>query len=343
VGGDPTARNVISGNTESGIDEDFEGLGGSNVIQGNFIGTDLSGALDRGNGLSGIELNQDNNTVAQNLVSGNNGAGVLLTRDGTQVFDNRIGTKADGVSALPNNSHGIHVNSSNNLIGGTFGGNTAAFNGGDGVFVESGTGNAISQNSIFANAGLGIDVAPDGVTPNDEGDGDIGPNDLQNFPLLTSVSVGGGNAVINGTLNSTPESAFKIEFFYSYGCDASGNGEGQVLFDTTFVFTDPSGNAVLDATNASFPHDVPPGQVVTATASGPPFATNTSEFSNCVAAFDDADDDNDGFTDVVESGAPLCGANTNNDSFDAGEVGGNARINDGCPALGVAEGAARIQ
>ncbi len=43
-------------------------------------------------------------------------------------------------------------------------GNTIAFNGSVGVRVDSGTGNAIVYNQIFSNAGLGIDLAPLGVT-----------------------------------------------------------------------------------------------------------------------------------------------------------------------------------
>src|SRR5262249_1482087 len=73
-------------------------------------------------------------------------------------------------------------------------GNVIAFNGGAGVVVgtdtahgflatQAGTGNAVLGNSIFANAGLGIDLGnADGVTPNDPGDADTGPNNFQNFP-----------------------------------------------------------------------------------------------------------------------------------------------------------------
>lgn len=83
---------------------------------------------------------------------------------------------------------------SNNTIGGTAvgAGNTIADNGNDvefhsiaGVAVIAGTGNAILGNSIFSNAhnpaligsagGLGIDLGPSDVTPNDNCDSDTGP------------------------------------------------------------------------------------------------------------------------------------------------------------------------
>ena len=72
------------------------------------------------------------------------------------------------------------------------GSNTIAFNAGAGIVIENSLANPIQRNSIFANVGLGIDLGADGVTPNDAGDGDSGPNDLQNFPVLISVSSNGG-------------------------------------------------------------------------------------------------------------------------------------------------------
>src|SRR5205814_7469032 len=88
--------------------------------------------------------------------------------------------------------------------------------------------NAIRYNSIYSNAGLGIDFGNDGITANDAGDGDTGLyNDLQNFPVLTSAQFGAGTITIAGTLNSKPSSSFNVQFFQNTSCDPSGAGEGQ--------------------------------------------------------------------------------------------------------------------
>ena len=91
-------------------------------------------------------------------------------------------------------------------------GNTIAFNGGAGILAGffSGLGNTFSANAIFSNAALGMDLSAngalpngvgDGVTKNDLGDPDTGPNNLQNFPVITSAT-SGVNPMIQGTLNS---------------------------------------------------------------------------------------------------------------------------------------------
>src|SRR5205823_12114985 len=116
----------------------------------------------------------------------------------------------------------------------------------------SSTGNAIRGNSIFSNGTtaqhLGIDLGTNGVTANDAGDGDTGANNLQNFPVLTSASMVGGNTTIQGTFNSTASTNnFTIEFFANAACDASGNGEGKRFLGSTTVNTNASGNATINA------------------------------------------------------------------------------------------------
>jgi hypothetical protein len=60
-----------------------------------------------------------------------------------------------------------------------------------GIVVSNGSSNTISRNLIYDNEGLGIDLGGDGVTPNDPGDGDGGPNDLANFPSIDTVKMVG--------------------------------------------------------------------------------------------------------------------------------------------------------
>src|SRR5262249_19782616 len=128
----------------------------------------------------------------------------------------------------------------------------------------------VLSNSIFSNSFLGIDINNDDVTPNDACDGDTGANNLQNFPVLTSAS----SALVRGTLNSTPNTAFTIQFFSNSTCDPSGNGEGQTFVGSTAVTTNASSNASF-----SFPASLALGQFITATATDP--SNNTSEFSQC--------------------------------------------------------------
>ena len=189
----------------------------------------------------------------------------------------QVRTGANGVvirnNRITNNSSGVRIE---DIVDGLVGGAAA----GDGNIVQNNAGTgiallgatfrtAILGNSISGNAGSGIDLGGDGVSPNDAGDGDEGPNNRQNFPVLTAVAGG-----VQGTLNSIPNATFRIEFFGNAACDASGNGEGATLLGTTSITTDATGNAAIPLFSATA------GQFVTATATDG--SNNTSEFSNCV-------------------------------------------------------------
>ncbi len=265
--------------------------GGNNIIERNFIGTDISGTISLGNSQNGILITSGQHTIggtsasARNLISGNGSAGIRLndsTAIGCLIQGNFIGTTVSGTSALGNTGDGIDIfNASNNTIGGSTAGagNTIAFNGGFGVFiVGSATRDSLLRNPIFSNGGLGIGLNDDGVTPNDPGDLDTGPNDLQNFPVLTAAFSNGSSTVMQGTLNSVGNTLYRIEFFSNPTCDPSGNGEGQTFIGSTSVMTDSGGNAAI---NVTLPVGVSLSQVVTSTATDP--TGNTSEFSECVA------------------------------------------------------------
>lgn len=343
IGGtEPGARNIVSGNDSSEIYV----FGAETLIQGNFIGTDVTGTVKLGVGVLGIQGPSSNNNIVGGLVpearniiqsvniSGSGATGnvvqgnfigtdvtgtiALLNSDpviafrildaadiligGTEpgagnviaggslavllietlgifggpaadntVQGNFIGTDPTGTINLGNAGHGIKLfDTSGNIIGGTAigAGNIIAHSGEDGVFVESGTNNTILGNTIHSNDGLGIDLGTDGVTPNDSGDGDTGANNLQNFPTLTAVT----SNSISGDLNSALNATFRIEFFANTAGDASGSGEGETFLGATDVTTDGSGNL-------SFTETLPvgAGQFVTATATDE--SGNTSEFS----------------------------------------------------------------
>ena len=310
----PAARNLISGNDYYGVQLSGN-FNDSNVVQGNFIGTDRGGnrALGNGSVIGHAGIIMDTSRVStiggttaatRNIISGNNGAGVALTGAVTDAIRNNvvqgnfIGVGADGVTPLGNSGDGVLLSNffrngstRDNSIGGTAAGagNIIAYNGGDGVSFEdphAGSGNTILGNSIFSNGTsaqhLGIDLSDGGVTPNDAGDADGGANNQQNFPVLSSFSSSGGSTTINGTLNSLPNTTFRVEFFINNACEPSGHGEGQTFLGLQNVTTDASGNAGF---NPSFPITVAGGQFFTATATRldtsttPATPTDTSEFS----------------------------------------------------------------
>jgi CSLREA domain-containing protein len=277
------ARNVISGNSSDGVEITGAASTG-NLVQGNFIGTQMDGLGALGNfiGVS-ISSSATTNTVggtvaeARNVISANEFLGVFInTSTGNLVQGNFIGTQMDGASPL-GNIVGVFITANNNTIGGTSSGagNTIAHNI-EGVDVSFGTGNAIRGNSIFSNADLGIDLDGDGVTPNDPGDSDAGDNNFQNFPVVVSACNFGGSTIISGTLGSTANTQFALEFFSNTTCDDSGFGEGATLIHSMMVTTNGSGNAFF---TVNITPAIPDGRLITATATDP--AGNTSEFSQC--------------------------------------------------------------
>jgi len=307
VGGLSVAdRNIISGNNDDGIELRDSATG--NVIQGNFIGTDVNGSLPIRNTNRGIRIQLASNNLiggtvagARNVISGNGSAGIDLigfSVSGNVIQGNFIGTKADGITALPNASSGVVATNlggagTNNLIGGTQvgAGNVIAFNDDRGILLSGGTGNAIRGNSIYANRDIGIDLwptfnGPFGVTLNDPGDGDTGANGLRNFPLLTSANVSNSQISISGNLNSSPNTTFSIEFFSNTTCDPSGYGEGESFIGTHTVTTDGSG--IVDFA-VVFPYSALSNRMITATATDG--SNNTSEFSQCLQVSDDSDFD----------------------------------------------------
>ena len=303
-GAGPGEGNVISGNKVYGI-----GLGsdlGGHTVQCNLIGTNVAGttALPNGDPVNkiggGISLSFSNNNLiggttagAGNIISGNNGYGIVAVNgsNGDTIQGNSIGADVNG-AALGNGNTGVYLQNSSHddTIGGTVAGagNTIAFNGNGGVILYQASdlspvvGIALNGNAIYSNlglgqitAGLGIDLGSNGVTPNDNGDGDSGANHFQNTPVLTSANSSGGTTTITGTLNSEANQQYRVEFFASAQCDPSGSGEGQIYLGSTNVTT--VGN---DASfNVTLPVTVQPGYVITATATDP--AGNTSEFSQC--------------------------------------------------------------
>jgi parallel beta-helix repeat protein len=253
--------------------------GGGDLIQGNLIGTDVSGQYDLGNSSDGVMVQGASNVrVLGNQIANNLGSGILLLgASATVVEGNYIGTDATATRPLGNALAGVSISGNTNRVGGLSVGqpNTIQFNGEAGVAVDSGTQNEVSANRIFDNGGPGIDLDTDGVTTNDEGDPDSGANQLQNFPVLTNALSAYGSIQIQGTLNSTANSTFRLEFFASPGWDSAGILEGQLFLGAITINTGVDGNAAFNATLSGAP---PADCFVTSTATDA--NGNTSEFSS---------------------------------------------------------------
>ena len=120
--------NLISGNG-TGIHIGQLVLPGSilNTVQGNFIGTDVSGTKALPNERFGIILNDSQNTIGgpeagqANVISGNNGGGILLfgmvNTTANIVANNLIGTDFTGMQPLPNKGEGIQIGLNGGLGG----------------------------------------------------------------------------------------------------------------------------------------------------------------------------------------------------------------------------------
>jgi len=173
-GATPAARNVISANGGTAITL-IRATGA--FIQGNYIGTDGNGAAALGNAGGGINV-IDGGTLsiggatasAGNVISGNDGAGVLIQNSSSDnvVQANRIGTSASGSTDLGNSNNGITlIDSGSDTIGGAGQAGNVVFFNFNGIVVESSnntvSGNAVEQNSF---EGLFIQRGPNTIGGN---------------------------------------------------------------------------------------------------------------------------------------------------------------------------------
>ncbi|MGH3086348.1 MAG: S8 family serine peptidase, partial [Rubrobacteraceae bacterium] len=301
-------RNVISGNFGADV-RLAEGNIAGTEIRGNYIGTNAAGTAPVDErfptGISAVggapvgfpPIFLTDTTIVGNLISGHSQSEISLSGHGMRggrVHGNLIGTKRDGQTAMYPDSDtsgtAVNVSESRDIeVGGSEPGeaNILAFKA-TGVAVDGpnndpdnrGDRIEISANSIHSNGDLGIDLGRNtGIDRNDPLDADTGPNEQQNYPVISSASISGDDASVSGTLPSMPNTAFRIEFFANENCDRFAFGEGQSFIGATDVTTDANGDASFGP--LSFP--APSGQeAITATATDP--NGNTSEFSRCITA-----------------------------------------------------------
>jgi titin len=273
-------RNLISGNAE-GVDIDGAGTS-KNVVLGDFVGTDVTGAYPLGNSDFGVELtnsaslNVIGNDLAGggNVVSSNTTGGVLVTSGAfsNYVEGNFIGTDLTATLALANGTAGgVYIAGAalKNQVGGLLAGqgNTIDNNLGAGVTVDGssgpGTGNVIPHDSFSNNGGL------DGIALV------AGGNNSQAAPVIASVTTTGPTTTVSATLTS-PHGVYRIELS---ACDAS-NSAGQVYLSSQNVTVPALGTLSFSMGTPATSDKL----TITATDLSSPNVGNTSEFSNCQAA-----------------------------------------------------------
>lgn len=246
-------RNILAGNTNGGF---WISNASGNTIQNNYVGCNASGTLIRNtNGAAVLRSGAVSNSIIGNVMVGGQYNGVYVSEETTtgNVFDgNTIGWLPNGTAAgfgydaviLHN---GPRLNTfRNNFIG----------NGSRCLLVFSdagkpiGSGNTFSNNRIKSPVYQSIDLAGDGlwgVTQNDFKDVDTGPNNLQNYPVISNAVRTNAGTQITGTFNSTPNRTFTLEFFASDALESSGYGPGERPLGSINVTTNSNGDANFTA------------------------------------------------------------------------------------------------
>ena len=215
IGGSTSfSRNIISGNSSSGVR--FEGTGtANNTVRGNWIGLDVSGSLGLGNSGYGVEIHQgaSDNTLLDNVISGNQLDGVRLAETGSNILrGNFIGTDASGLRPLGNGRltaprAGVWiVNSTGNVVGGSTLNNRNVISGnyGDGVLISGiSAGNSVRGNAIgtdaaglaaISNTRHGIVLDGNQVTANSIGGPNESDGNLVYFNLASGLRLTGATS-----------------------------------------------------------------------------------------------------------------------------------------------------
>ncbi len=304
------------------------------TINGNHIGTSRDGQTSS-TGLAnvrGIWVAHANrsNVVINNVISGNDlGIVARATSYGTmepnRYGGNRIGLRALALCVpLPGfpscaddlgNRVGIFVDHNNSVaegLGERIGNNRVAYNTEHGVLLMRSDSVRLSQNAIYANGSIGIDLVSD-VQPTGPNytmnDGPIAPNIAvnrgQNAPEPVSALGNDDQGVVHAKLQSH-NGTFRIEAFSSPACDGSSFGEGQSYLGAMQIQIDNAtaennGLRVFSMPIARAGGGPLVGKVITLTATSA--LEDTSEFSACVGYVDDGSGEHlfsDGFEEVIE-------------------------------------------
>lgn len=298
IGGDEPGDRNIFGNIAVTAVQLLDATSGGHRVQNNYIGLSPSGNVAAGIGLNGVFASgSPGGIVRENLFASTDTALVITgaTATGYAIERNKFGVSAfniPGASFRNNTAIRIDGGSGGHRIGDVLSNtpsNLVTNSRGPGIWINSGAGGGtlIRPNQVFGNGidgtGLGIDIGALGRLPNDNGDGDGGPNSGQNFPLITaSTPNGDGTRQVSATLASTPNTAMRIDIYRSPDCPG-GNRGGNLAnrIGTVTTTTNAQGNASF---SFALPGTGAPG-FLTATATNL-VTFDTSEIGEC---FQEAD------------------------------------------------------
>ena len=215
------SKNIISGNFGDGIA--IQNNASQNIVEGNNIGTDISGTLALSNLYNGIHFNGSSpqNTIRNNLISGNKQTGVFIdsNSNNNQIFGNKIGTNLAGTASLQNQAGIGIVSSNNNQIGSSnpLESNLISGNLVHGIFLKQSDYNAIEGNIIGTDISgvFAIGNGNTGVFVIGGNNNHIGGNTLTEGNLISGNGKSGIQLGFNSTFNQISEN--KI------GTDINGN------------------------------------------------------------------------------------------------------------------------
>lgn len=220
----------------SGHTDTFDGI----LLVGTVSSIQVTANLTREQRGGGIEVGFGGGASASNITVTNN-----------TVRNNGFATGGSGASSNEPIGMAAYDYAGSNVV---FSRNLIRDNAGAGILVMSANGTQITENVFISNGGLSIDLdprvidpnglgSPQGVTLNDNGDADTGPNGLRNFPVVVSASLIGTELSLGGF--ARPGSAIEL---YIAQADPTGFGEG-----LTYLGTLTEGSAAdLDATTGTY-------------------------------------------------------------------------------------------
>ena len=297
IGGLGDFGNLISGNNMHGMT--IQDATAQTLVQGNTFGTNADESAYLPNRLWDISIYDstyltiggDSTSYGNVLMDGIYGTSIDHPIQHLEIKANWIGISRTGlIRSASYNSKGIELKDVTNQSVISFN-KITKFSKGIVISDKDVNSNiAILNNSIYNNTILGIDLNDNGVTPNDDRDADIGPNGLQNFPIISNVEVtqyGDAKQVMfDLSLEAVPSTAYRLQVFSSPFCNQSGYGEGKQIIYSANVSTDENGYSEINEVTDWYPTNIiGPCLTATATLMDGTTPVATSEFSPGVMAW----------------------------------------------------------